>query len=60
DEDAFTALHPGDLGLKIGAGTSLAGYRVRGPEEVPIVLQLIADLREAAPAPGTPGTPSER
>ena len=37
-----------------------ASYRVRGPEEVPIVLQLIADLREAAPAPGTPGTPSER
>ena len=57
DEDAFTALRPGDLGLKIGAGTSLAGYRVRGPEEVPLVLQLIADLREAA---GKTGTPSER
>ncbi|TFC41747.1 bifunctional alpha,alpha-trehalose-phosphate synthase (UDP-forming)/trehalose-phosphatase [Cryobacterium sp. TMT1-21] len=48
DEDAFAVLHEGDLGLKIGAGPSLAGYRVRGPEEVPRVLGIIADIREAA------------
>jgi trehalose 6-phosphate synthase/phosphatase len=46
DEDAFAVLRTGDLGLKIGAGTSLAGYRVRGPEEVPQVLALLAESRE--------------
>ncbi len=48
DEDAFAVLGEGDLGLKIGAGASLAGYRVRGPEEVPLVLGMIADFRDAA------------
>jgi trehalose 6-phosphate synthase/phosphatase len=48
DEDAFAVLGDGDLGLKVGPGASLAGYRVRGPEEVPLVLGLIADFRAAA------------
>jgi trehalose 6-phosphate synthase/phosphatase len=48
DEDAFAALKSGDLGLKIGPGASLAGYRVRGPEEVAQVLALLADFRAAA------------
>ena len=56
DEDAFAVLGEGDLGLKIGAGASLAGYRVHGPEEVPLVLGMIADFRDAAaetpPQPG--------
>ena len=50
DEDAFAVLRPGDVGLKIGAGDSLAGYRVRGPEDVPLVLGLIADARAAVAA----------
>ncbi|MDJ0322159.1 bifunctional alpha,alpha-trehalose-phosphate synthase (UDP-forming)/trehalose-phosphatase [Cryobacterium sp. PH31-AA6] len=48
DEDAFAVLGDGDLGLKVGAGASLAGYRVRGPEDVLLVLGMIADLRAAA------------
>src|SRR3954447_23308312 len=47
DEDAFEALGPGDLGVKIGPGTTVADYRVDGPEEFAHVLRLLADLREA-------------
>lgn len=45
DEDAFAVLRPGDIGIKIGAGVSLAGYRVRGPGEVTDMLRLLADFR---------------
>jgi trehalose 6-phosphate synthase/phosphatase len=48
DEDAFTVLGDGDLGLKIGPGATLAGYRVRSPKEVTQVLALLADFRGAA------------
>ena len=48
DEDAFAVLQEGDLGLKIGPGVSLAGYRVRGPEEVAQVLAILAELRASA------------
>ncbi|MFC5928661.1 bifunctional alpha,alpha-trehalose-phosphate synthase (UDP-forming)/trehalose-phosphatase [Cryobacterium melibiosiphilum] len=48
DEDAFAVLRDLDLGLKIGPGPSLAGHRVRSPKEVTEVLNLLADLREAA------------
>jgi len=48
DEDAFAALGPGDLGLKSGAGSTLASHRVTGPAEVAAVLHRLADLREAA------------
>lgn len=48
DEDAFAVLQEGDLGLKIGPGASLAGYRVRGPEEVAQVLAILAELRASA------------
>jgi len=48
DEDAFTVLGEGDLGLKIGPGATLAGYRVRSPKEVTQVLALLADFRGAA------------
>ncbi len=51
DEDAFAVLREGDLGLKIGPGASLAGYRVRGPEEVAQVLALLADFRTSASGP---------
>ena len=47
DEDAFAVLGAGDLGLKIGQGVTVAGYRVRGPEELAEVLALLADFRAA-------------
>jgi trehalose 6-phosphate phosphatase len=47
DEDAFEALGPQDLGLKIGSGTTVADHRVDSPDEVARVLTLLADLREA-------------
>jgi trehalose 6-phosphate synthase/phosphatase len=50
DEDAFAVLQDLDIGLKIGPGPSLAGYRVRSPKEVTEVLNLLADLRGAAVA----------
>jgi trehalose 6-phosphate synthase/phosphatase len=50
DEDAFAVLRDLDIGLKIGPGPSLAGYRVRSPKEVTEVLNLLADLRGAAAA----------
>ncbi|TFD08249.1 bifunctional alpha,alpha-trehalose-phosphate synthase (UDP-forming)/trehalose-phosphatase [Cryobacterium sp. TMT1-66-1] len=45
DEDAFAALDEDDVGLKIGQGATLAGYRVRSPQEVTQVLVRIAALR---------------
>ncbi|WP_425562225.1 bifunctional alpha,alpha-trehalose-phosphate synthase (UDP-forming)/trehalose-phosphatase [Leifsonia kafniensis] len=53
DEDAFAVLRSDDLGLKIGPGASLAGYRVQGPDEVAQVLALLADFRAAAVAART-------
>ncbi|WP_210480728.1 trehalose-phosphatase [Naasia sp. SYSU D00948] len=47
DEDAFEALGPNDLALKIGPGTTVADFRVDGPDEVASVLTLLADLRAA-------------
>ncbi|MGL4340331.1 MAG: trehalose-phosphatase [Rhodoglobus sp.] len=46
DEDAFAALNADDLGLKSGAGTTLAHFRVPGPAQVARTLALLADLRE--------------
>ena len=45
DEDAFAALQPADLGLKVGAGPTRAGFRVPGAADVARVLELLADLR---------------
>jgi len=46
DEDAFAALGPGDLGLKSGAGETLAAFRVPGPREVAAALTALAAFRE--------------
>ncbi|MGV8969982.1 MAG: trehalose-phosphatase [Microbacteriaceae bacterium] len=46
DEDGFAALSPDDLGLKAGAGSTLANYRVAGPEQIGRAISLLADLRE--------------
>lgn len=48
DEDAFATLETDDLGVKVGQGKSLAAYRLRGPDDVAQLLELLADLREAA------------
>lgn len=45
DEDGFRALSPGDLGLKVGPGETLADARVADPEAVAEVLHALADLR---------------
>jgi trehalose 6-phosphate phosphatase len=46
DEDAFAVLSAQDVGLKIGAGKTVAGFRVDAPADIAIVLSLLADLRE--------------
>ena len=46
DEDAFAALNADDLGLKSGAGATLANFRVPGPIQVARALDLLADFRE--------------
>nr|WP_241986435.1 bifunctional alpha,alpha-trehalose-phosphate synthase (UDP-forming)/trehalose-phosphatase [Cryobacterium psychrophilum] len=47
DEDAFAVLGPDDVGIKIGPGPTLAGYRVRSPNEVTQLINRLADLRVA-------------
>nr|WP_152602264.1 bifunctional alpha,alpha-trehalose-phosphate synthase (UDP-forming)/trehalose-phosphatase [Cryobacterium roopkundense] len=47
DEDAFAVLRDKDVGVKIGLGPTLAGYRVRSPAEVTQLLTLVAEAREA-------------
>jgi len=47
DEDAFAALGSDDVGVKIGVGPTLAGYRVRSPNEVSQMITRLADLRGA-------------
>ena len=46
DEDAFATLQPHDIGLKSGAGDTIAAYRVAGPLQVAQVLALLADYRD--------------
>ncbi|GGR22882.1 MULTISPECIES: bifunctional alpha,alpha-trehalose-phosphate synthase (UDP-forming)/trehalose-phosphatase [Agromyces] len=48
DEDAFAVLDVDDVGVKVGQGKSLAGHRVRGTEDVALLLETLADAREAA------------
>lgn len=45
DEDAFRALEPADLGIKVGDGDTAATVRVSGVEAVAEVLATLADLR---------------
>lgn len=45
DEDALAALEPGDLGIKVGPGVSVAAHRVAGPQQVAIVLRQLVALR---------------
>lgn len=45
DEKAFRRMRDGDIGIKIGPGETLAGFRVDSPAEVATVLQFLADAR---------------
>jgi trehalose-phosphatase len=43
DEDAFRALSPGDLTVKVGEGETAARYRVADPAAVVRLLETLAD-----------------
>ncbi len=45
DEKAFARLRAGDVGVKVGPGETLAGYRVDDPADVAVALRLVADTR---------------
>lgn len=45
DEDAFAVLEPEDVGVKVGAGQTLARYRVADPDAVSALLARLAELR---------------
>ncbi|MDX1393021.1 MAG: trehalose-phosphatase [Gemmatimonadota bacterium] len=46
DERAFERLGPGDLGVKVGPGETIAAHRVEAQPEVARVLSRLRDLRE--------------
>jgi trehalose 6-phosphate phosphatase len=46
DEDAFAALGPDDVGIKVGPGSTAAQYRVADPQAVACVLTGLADIRD--------------
>ncbi|WP_432485861.1 trehalose-phosphatase [Kineococcus esterisolvens] len=48
DEDAFAVLSPadGDVTVKVGGGESAAAWRVGSPQDVAVLLERLADLRE--------------
>jgi trehalose 6-phosphate phosphatase len=45
DEDGFLALEAADVGIKVGAGDTAAGYRVADPLALAAALDLLATLR---------------
>ncbi|HEX2212202.1 MAG TPA: trehalose-phosphatase [Mycobacterium sp.] len=47
DEKAFRRLRDGDVGVKVGPGETLAGYRVESPEDVAAALNFLLQAREA-------------
>ncbi|WP_022907766.1 trehalose-phosphatase [Curtobacterium sp. B18] len=50
DEDAFRVLGDGDVGVKVGEGDTLAGYRVADPTALTAVLKQLARARATRPA----------
>ena len=52
DEDAFAALGPDDLGIKIGAGATVARTVVDSQDEVAMVFRELARARRRALSPG--------
>ncbi len=47
DEHAFAALQPGDLGIKVGPGTTAAPHRIETPDDLPEVLEFLLQARQA-------------
>lgn len=47
DEDAFKTLGGPDIGVKVGAGDSVASFRVRDPHDVSRVLAKLSEMRSA-------------
>ena len=47
DEDAFAALGPDDLGIKVGPGPTVAGHRLDAPPSVGHFLHHLAERRAA-------------
>jgi trehalose 6-phosphate phosphatase len=47
DEEAFAALRPGDVGVKVGPGRTHARHRLEGPEDVVQALRFLAAARAA-------------
>ena len=45
DEDAFSVLRRGDVGVKVGPGKTLAQFRVDGIGDVPALLQMALSVR---------------
>jgi trehalose 6-phosphate phosphatase len=45
DEKAFRRLGAADVGVKVGPGDTLAGYRVQHPEDVAAALKYLLDVR---------------
>jgi trehalose 6-phosphate phosphatase len=45
DEKAFRRLHGPDIGIKVGDGDTLAGYRIGSPEEVAAALEYLLEAR---------------
>lgn len=47
DETVFSTLSGPDIGIKVGAGPTAAGYRVSSPQDVAFILATIADMVSA-------------
>lgn len=45
DEDAFSVLRKGDIGVKIGSGNTKAQFRLNGPGELSALLETVLDMR---------------
>lgn len=46
DEKAFRRLRDGDVGVKVGPGETLAGYRIGAPDDVTTALEYLLRARE--------------
>ncbi len=46
DEKAFRRMRDGDIGVKVGPGDTLAGYRVGAPKDVAAALKYLLDERK--------------